>query len=76
MGVVGTAFGPAGGRTLRVGIGHPGHKDRVTGWVLGRANADDDVLIARGIDEALAVMPLLADGNFNEAQKRLNTSSP
>ena len=61
---------------LRVGIGHPGHKDRVTGWVLGRANADDDVLIARGIDEALAVMPLLADGNFNEAQKRLNTSSP
>ena len=59
---------------LRVGIGHPGHKDRVTGWVLGRANADDDVLIARGIDDALAVMPLLADGNFNEAQKRLKTS--
>ncbi len=22
---------------LRVGIGHPGHKDKVTGWVLGRA---------------------------------------
>ena len=61
---------------LRVGIGHPGHKDRVTGWVLGRANADDDVLIARGIDDALAVMPLLAERNFNEAQKRLNTSSP
>ena len=60
---------------LRVGIGHPGHKDRVTGWVLGRANADDDVLIARGIDDALAIMPLLAEGNFNEAQKRLNTSS-
>ena len=59
---------------LRIGIGHPGHKDRVTGWVLGRANADDDVLIARGIDDALAVMPLIAEGNFNEAQKRLNTS--
>ena len=61
-------------RRVRIGIGHPGHKDRVTGWVLGRANADDDVLIARGIDDALAVMPLIAEGNFNEAQKRLNTS--
>ena len=59
---------------LRVGIGHPGHKDRVTGWVLGRANAEDDVLIARGIDDALAVMPLVAGGDFNEAQKRLNTT--
>ena len=60
---------------LRVGIGHPGHKDRVTGWVLGRANTDDDVLIARGIDNALAVLPLAVAGNFNEAQKRLNTNS-
>ena len=60
---------------LRVGIGHPGHKDRVTGWVLGRANTDDDVLIARGIDDALAVLPLAVAGNFNEAQKRLNTNS-
>ena len=59
---------------LRVGIGHPGHKDRVTGWVLGRANTDDDVLIARGIDDALAVLPLAVAGNFNEAQKRLNTN--
>ena len=59
---------------LRVGIGHPGHKDRVTGWVLGRANAEDDVLIGRAIDDALAALPLIADGNFNEAQKRLNTN--
>ena len=60
---------------LRVGIGHPGHKDRVTGWVLGRANTDDDVLIARGIDDALAVLPLAVAGNFNEAQTRINTNS-
>jgi len=25
----------AGFRRVRIGIGHPGHKDRVTGWVLG-----------------------------------------
>ncbi len=30
---------------LRIGIGHPGHKDRVVPWVLGRASKDDDVLI-------------------------------
>lgn len=60
---------------LRVGIGHPGHKDRVTGWVLGRANNHDDVLIARAIDDALAVLPLAVAGNFNEAQKRINTNS-
>lgn len=59
---------------LRVGIGHPGHRDRVTGWVLGRANADDDILIDRAIDDAIAVLPLALSGNFNEAMKRLNTS--
>ncbi|MBS0218548.1 MAG: aminoacyl-tRNA hydrolase [Proteobacteria bacterium] len=60
---------------LRIGIGHPGHKDRVTGWVLGRANADDDILIGRAIDDAIAVLPLALSGNFNEAMKRLNTNT-
>lgn len=58
---------------LRIGIGHPGHKDRVTGWVLGRPTADEHILIARAIDDALDVLPLLAAGNANEATKRLNT---
>ncbi|MDO5505165.1 MAG: aminoacyl-tRNA hydrolase [Pseudoxanthomonas suwonensis] len=58
---------------LRIGIGHPGHKDRVTPWVLGRASADDDVLIDRAVDAAIDVLPLVAGGDFNEAQKRLNT---
>ena len=59
---------------LRVGIGHPGHKDRVTGWVLGRPGKDDAVLIDRAIDDALAVMPLVAAGDVNEAMKRLHTA--
>jgi PTH1 family peptidyl-tRNA hydrolase len=58
---------------LRVGIGHPGHKDRVVGWVLGRPSKDDDLLIARAIDDAIDVMPLAVQGDFNEAMKRLNT---
>ena len=59
---------------LRIGIGHPGHKDKVTGWVLGKPGKDDDILIGRAIDDAIAVLPLALSGNFNEAMKRLNTS--
>ncbi len=59
---------------LRIGIGHPGHKDRVTGWVLGRPGKDDAVLIDRAIDDALAVMPLVVSGDVNEAMKRLHTA--
>ena len=59
---------------LRIGIGHPGHKDRVTGWVLGRAGKDDQASIDRAIDDALAALPLAVHGDFNEAMKRLHTS--
>ncbi|WP_242113335.1 aminoacyl-tRNA hydrolase [Luteimonas aquatica] len=58
---------------LRIGIGHPGDKNKVTGWVLGRASAGDDVEIARSIDDALDVLPLAVQGDFNEAMKRLHT---
>ncbi len=58
---------------LRIGIGHPGHKDRVTGWVLGRPGADDEIMIGRAIDDAIDVLPLAAAGEFNEAMKRLHT---
>lgn len=61
---------------LRIGIGHPGHKDRVTPWVLGRPGRDDEVSIRRAIDDALDVMPLAAGGEFNEAMKRLHTPKP
>ncbi len=61
---------------LRIGIGHPGHRDKVTPWVLGRASAGDDVEIARAIDAAIAVLPLAVAGDFNEAMKRLHTPQP
>lgn len=61
---------------LRIGIGHPGHRDKVTPWVLGRASAGDDVEIERAIDAAIAVLPLAVAGDFNEAMKRLHTSQP
>ncbi len=61
---------------LRIGIGHPGHKDRVTGWVLGKPGSDDDIMIGRSIDDAIDVLPLAVGGDFNEAMKRLHTGKP
>lgn len=61
---------------LRVGIGHPGHKDRVVSWVLGRPGKDDDVLIGRAVDDAISVLPLAVAGDYNEAMKRLHTPKP
>ena len=60
---------------LRIGIGHPGSKDRVTPWLLkGAPTRDDAILIERAIDDALAVLPLAVQGDFMEAMKRLHTS--
>lgn len=59
---------------MRIGIGHPGHKDRVTPWVLGRPSVADDALIGRAIDDALDVLPLAVQGDFMEAMKRLHTA--
>ncbi|KMM76276.1 peptidyl-tRNA hydrolase [Xanthomonas sp. NCPPB 1128] len=66
-------LGHAGFHRLRIGIGHPGHKDKVVPWVLGRAGKDDQVLIDRAIDDAIEVLPLAVQGDFNEAMKRLHT---
>ena len=58
---------------LRIGIGHPGHKDRVTPWVLGKPGKDDEASMLRAIDDAIGVLPLAVSGDMNEAMKRLHT---
>lgn len=59
---------------LRLGIGHPGHKDRVTPWVLGRPGKADEDAILGAVGVALDVLPLAVAGDFNEAMKRLHTA--
>ena len=66
-------LGHGGFHRLRIGICHPGHKDRVTSWVLGRPGRDDELLILRAIDDAMDVMPLAVNGNFMDAMTRLHT---
>ncbi len=59
---------------LRIGVGHPGHKDEVTDHVLKRASADAEAAIRSNVDDAVDVMPLLADDGLNAAMKKLHTT--
>ncbi len=58
---------------LRIGIGHPGHKDAVTGYVLSRAPVDQERLIMESIGTAVSVIPDVLTGQVARATKSLHT---
>ena len=58
---------------LRLGVGHPGEKSKVTGYVLKKGGADVEAAVEKNIDEAIAVMPTLLDDGLNAAMKKLHT---
>jgi PTH1 family peptidyl-tRNA hydrolase len=58
---------------LRIGVGHPGEKDKVTGYVLKRATTSIAAAVEQNVDEALDVMPLLIEDGLNAAMKKLHT---
>jgi len=58
---------------LRLGVGHPGEKHQVTGYVLKRGSSDTEAAIKSDIDDAMAVMPELVDGDIPAAMKQLHT---
>lgn len=57
---------------LRIGIGHPGSADRVTGYVLGKPGSDDRIAIERAIDAAIDVLPLAVKGEWTRAMNQLH----
>jgi PTH1 family peptidyl-tRNA hydrolase len=50
-------------RRLRLGIGHPGHKDRVTGYVLGNYAKSEMDALSDMLGDIAACAPLLANGD-------------
>ena len=60
---------------LRIGVGHPGHKDLVTDYVLKRASADVERAMLQNIDEAADVMPILVEEGIGKAITRLHTDA-
>lgn len=57
---------------LRIGIGHPGHKDLVAGYVLGTPSPADQSLLNSVIDEAARCVELLFTDGMVKATNRLN----
>ena len=57
---------------LRIGIGHPGHRDKVTGHVLGKAPQSEQSLIEQAIDEAARCFELWQIDGLKSAQQRLH----
>jgi PTH1 family peptidyl-tRNA hydrolase len=60
---------------LRIGVGHPGSKDQVVDYVLHNASRDERILIDRDIDDAVSVLPDLADGSLEKAMMTLHSKS-
>jgi PTH1 family peptidyl-tRNA hydrolase len=58
---------------LRLGVGHPGQKDKVTGYVLKKASSDVEAVILKNVDEAADVMDLLVESGLSAAMKKLHT---
>jgi PTH1 family peptidyl-tRNA hydrolase len=50
-------------RRVRIGIGHPGHKELVTGHVLGNFSAEDRPWLEPLLDALVTAAPLLAAGD-------------
>ncbi|MDC9594092.1 aminoacyl-tRNA hydrolase [Xenorhabdus sp. IM139775] len=57
---------------LRIGIGHPGDKNKVVGFVLGKPSACEQQLIDDAIDEALRCTDILTKDGMNKAINRLH----
>ncbi|MDY6943417.1 MAG: aminoacyl-tRNA hydrolase [Pseudomonadota bacterium] len=58
---------------MRVGIGHPGHRDEVIGYVLSRASSEEQALIGQALERGVSVMPLLAAAREQQAMKELHS---
>jgi PTH1 family peptidyl-tRNA hydrolase len=60
---------------LRIGIGHPGHRDAVTPYVLSRPDAGQERQIREAIGRAPDVLPLVLAGDLAGAMQTLHTSN-
>ena len=58
---------------VRIGIGHPGDRNRVTDYVLSRPSVSDQQKIEDAIDEVLRVMPQVMQGELQAAMKKLHS---
>ncbi|QTF08409.1 aminoacyl-tRNA hydrolase [Brenneria izadpanahii] len=58
---------------LRIGIGHPGDKNKVVGFVLGKPPVSEQKLIDEAIDEAIRCTEILLKEDMVKAMNRLHS---
>ncbi|KJV42709.1 aminoacyl-tRNA hydrolase [Acinetobacter indicus] len=61
---------------LRIGIGHPGSKERVSGHVLSKAPSQEQGLMDDALSHALSRMKLLVNGEIQQAMNQINAYKP
>ena len=69
-------LGSAGYWRLRLGIGHPGDKAKVLGWVLGKAPLDERIALEQAIDRGIQALNDLAAGQMARATLLIHTDKP
>ena len=57
---------------LRIGIGHPGNKNQVTNYVLGKAPSGQQAAIEESIDEALRHTPNIIVGEHDKVMQSMH----
>jgi len=57
---------------LRIGIGHPGNKNQVTNYVLGKAPANEQKAIEESIDEALRHTGDIVNGQHDKVMQSMH----
>jgi peptidyl-tRNA hydrolase, PTH1 family len=57
---------------LRIGIGHPGVRAEVANWVLRKPPLEDRIAMDKCIDESLAALPLMLDGDMARALAKIH----
>ena len=61
---------------LRIGIGHPGSKERVSGHVLSKAPSSEQGLMDDAIAHALSRIKLLLNGDIQTDMNKINAYKP
>ena len=58
---------------LRLGIGHPGDRDAVSDYVLGKPSAEDRADIDEAIGRSIEILPLCLAGDTQGAMQKLHS---
>ncbi|SFM68090.1 peptidyl-tRNA hydrolase [Ectothiorhodospira mobilis] len=58
---------------LRLGVGHPGHRDEVVPFVLSRPPKAEEEAVTQAIERALDVVPEVVTGALQQAMNRLHS---